>query len=131
MSATGTWRDRWKDSTHCGEVVLDVWERDGKPLAYQYAMHGNVLVSSMTGYLIPKPQPPRPKQYRPYTEAELWDVIQKAGGVLWVKRKGDSSKHIANSPYKQLVVSSVDPNGWFDYYTHLDGTPFGMEVEGE
>lgn len=121
MATTGDWRDRWKVITSCGETVLDVWERDGKPMAYQYAIHDDVLVSTMTGYLIPKPQPPKPKKYRPYTEAELWDVIQKHKGVLWVR----------SFKYKILVSSTNDAKYWFENYTHLDGSPFGMGVEGE
>lgn len=127
MTTTGTWRDRWEERDRHGLKVLDVWERDGKPLAYEYEdtiynydNGATVFIDSLVGDLIPKPQPPRPKQYRPYTEEELWQQIQRNSGVLWVKGKEGCNR--------VLVTNNYTPATLHEHYTHLDGTPFGMEV---
>lgn len=122
---TGDWRDRWEERDRHGNqvVYVNVRKDGGYEYAYIRPSDQQMFVSVNLSYLIPKPQPPRPKKYRPYTEAELWDLIQQHKGVLWVKEK-DKKRWIS--------VDRTENAGFlFKHYTHLDGSPFGMEVSDD
>lgn len=72
------------------------------------------------------------KKYRPYTRDELLELVQK--GPVWIREKVTEISY-AIIGVEGGSIDLCDGNYTFDFvldnYTHIDGTPFGVEVEEE
>lgn len=73
------------------------------------------------------------KKYRPYTRNELLELVQQ--GPVWVNgKKGEDCYLILQIRYDSVyinIIGYLSFDTMLDYYTHIDGTPFGVEVEDE
>lgn len=124
MQAARNWRDEFEERDKDGDTVLDVWYTDGKPRAYAFRRReGSVeFVTGQVSRLILKP---RPKTLRPYRRGEV-----KCGDVFRDKRSGVDTMVTAVSDNGVMLGHHPATSG-LDIlhrdYTHLDGTPAGVE----
>lgn len=117
------WRERYLERDTQGNKVEQVYERNGEPVVYAYAPRyypgGSRQVSENVSRLIRKST----ITHRPYTKKELWHFIDSyRHRALWVQRKDGTAKVMVNS--------TEDPAYWFNDFVNLDGSPFGMTIEG-
>lgn len=82
-----------------------------------------------------KPEPPKPK-YRPFKDVdeafqatkEIGDIIRRKDGIT--SRECPKYMALINFNDYDGLINGIGIKSLFDFYTFLDGTPFGVEEGG-
>lgn len=78
MSTKQDWRERWEEKDRHGDTVTDVWEKDGKAIAYEFVTSiGNRKGVGSVSLLIPSKPAPVVVPWEP-------DEVPVGGVVRWI-----------------------------------------------